>query len=453
MEDRKNRQAVQRALDTALSGIQEDPWMAQRVLRIVHDKGGIVVKKRLSVGFILVLILLTSSIAALAWTLSRSFFEETAQLQFSGGYYDDWNVTEKQQMMDILVEHGLMNKADVPITEEAIDTFMIGRYGVDGRSDVIGLWTILEKELGAFETWSMEDQAWYTQMLIDSGLQTAESDESVYALPQAQDIQPDEALAIAKAAICKAFALDNGALDQLQVEMTFRQDSTDEEPHYDISFRGEGYADFYSCSITRSGQIMDSSMGEAYLSPAEQVEEKRKFLLENDLEISKLFMQYAQEHITGDFNFTFWPLEDKQTVTDMLRPIILEHMAENPNYADQLRIYWATHVYGLPDERAISQQQAVETARTQLTGAFGLTDEQAALVDKVGLFYEITDPANPLWKITLCVGETREAAAEAGLDLSVNYRVVLNAYTGEVIETYDFTEIDDARFADIAMAY
>lgn len=453
MEDQKNRQAVQRALDTALSGMQEDPWMAQRVLKLAHDKGEIVVKKRLSVGFILVLLILTSSIAALAWTLSRSFFEETAQLQFYGGYYDDWSLAEKQKMMDILVEHGLMNKADVPITEEAIDSFMIGRYGVDGRSDGIGLWAILEKELGAFETWSMEDQAWYTQMLIDFGLQTAESDETLYALPQVQDIQPDEALEIAKAAICEAFALDSGALEQHQVEITFRQDSADEEPHYAISFRGDGYEDYYSCSITRSGQIMDSSMGEAYLSPAEQAEEKRQFLLENDLEISRRFTQYAQEHITGDFNFTFWPLEDKQAVTDMLRPLILEHMAENPNYADQIRIFWATHVYGLPDEQALPQEQAVQAAREQLIASFGLTDEQAALVDKVGQFYEITDPAAPLWKITLRVGETREAAAEAGLELGVNYRVVLNAYTGEVIETHAFTEMDDTCFTDVAMAY
>lgn len=40
MEDFKDKQIVQCAIDDALSGIQDDPWMAQRVLRMAHEKKG-----------------------------------------------------------------------------------------------------------------------------------------------------------------------------------------------------------------------------------------------------------------------------------------------------------------------------------------------------------------------------------------------------------------------------
>lgn len=40
MEDFKDKQIVQRVIDNSLSGIQDDPWMAQQVLRIAHEKEG-----------------------------------------------------------------------------------------------------------------------------------------------------------------------------------------------------------------------------------------------------------------------------------------------------------------------------------------------------------------------------------------------------------------------------
>ena len=40
MEDFKDKQIVQRVIDNSLSGIQDDPWMAQRVLNMAHETQG-----------------------------------------------------------------------------------------------------------------------------------------------------------------------------------------------------------------------------------------------------------------------------------------------------------------------------------------------------------------------------------------------------------------------------
>lgn len=69
MEDNKDKQIIQRVFATSLSGIQEDPWMAQHILNTVHQKhkvGGIHVKKKVSVGLILFVMLMMSSLVALA---------------------------------------------------------------------------------------------------------------------------------------------------------------------------------------------------------------------------------------------------------------------------------------------------------------------------------------------------------------------------------------------------
>ncbi len=460
MKDLKDKQIVQRVIDNSLSGIQDDPWMAQHVLNQAHAKqgtGGIVVKKKLSVGFVLMMVVMLSTAVAIAWSLSNQYFEDVAQIQSTSGYYDDWGLDEKQKLVDTMLEYGLITETEVASLsdEEAVDAFMIDRYGIDGRSDTIGLWAILEKEKGALADWSLEDKAWYTKMQMKAALQTGESDEENYSVPASDDIQPEEAISMAKAAVIKAFGLEDNALDQHKVEISFLSDPADEyqDTYYAISFWGNGYEDRYFCYVTHDGQIMDSNMSDLHHSPAEQAKEKQQFMLENDLEVSELFTQYAQEHITGDYYFPFWPLEDKKSVTDMLRPIILANMAENPDYADQTNIYWATHFYGLPDESAISQEKAIEIAKRQLTTTFGLSDKQAAMFGKVGLFYEVTDPANPQWKITMRLNNgTGTEAAAIGLDVGSNYRVVINAYSGEVMENHYFTEVNANNPEDVAMS-
>lgn len=456
MADRRDKEIVQQIFETSLSGLREDPFLAQRVINVAHGKGEIVVKKKISVGFVLLILVLMSSVVALAWTLSYQYFEDVAQIQFATGYYDDWGWEEKQKMVDIMLEHGLITEAAELSTEEAVDAYMIEHYGVNGRSDVIGLWSILETELGPINTWSLEQKAWCTEMQIEIGLLTENNDDYICELPEKNDIEPDEAITIAKAAIIEAYELEASALDAHQVDIAFETHASDwarEKLHYNINFWGDG-VEYYTCSVTRDGRIMDSTMDETCLSPAEQVQEKLQFANENDLEAITVFQNYAAEHIRdGIYNFDFWPLEDKKAVTDMLRPVILENMAENPDYADQTRIFWATHFYGLPDEKAIPQEKAIEIGKAQLTTTFGLNNEQAALLGKVGLFYDVTDPENPLWKVTLRLNEgTGEEAMAIGLSISGTYRVFIDAYTGEVLETHYFTKIDYNNPDDIAMA-
>lgn len=68
MEDRKNQQMIQHVFETALSGLQEDPHLAQRVLNIAHDKKQ---AGRRPSALIVVTLVLVLVFAATAFALSR----------------------------------------------------------------------------------------------------------------------------------------------------------------------------------------------------------------------------------------------------------------------------------------------------------------------------------------------------------------------------------------------
>jgi len=265
MKDCREKQIVQRIFESSLSGLREDPYLAQRVLNIGNRKDEAVMKKKISLGLILALVVLVSSFAALAYSLSHRYFEDVAQLQFESGYYDDWNWAEKRAMVGILRKYGMISEdeAAAMTSEAAVDAYMIARYGINGRSDTIGLWAILEKEMGPISTWSLEEKAWCTDMQIEIGLLTRDNDDFICALPEEGDTQPEAAVELAKAAIIEAWGLERDGLDGHHVDIAFETHASDwerEKLHYNINFWGEGLK-YYSCSVSRDGRIMDSSMG------------------------------------------------------------------------------------------------------------------------------------------------------------------------------------------------
>lgn len=329
MTEQELRQTLRRSLTDEL------PMATRRaVLTRVRERKKPVMRSKFSIALIIMIVLMLLSTVALAVTLSREYFEDVAQLQFESGYYEDWGFEEKKMMVDILREYGLISEEQSKLldTEAEIDALMIERYGVEGsnRMDTIGLYSILEIELGLIETWSLEQRAWYSDMMMRTGLLKKGGEEGIFGIPEMNDVQPEEAISIAKAAIIDAFGLPEGALDNHRIELSFETDSNDWERnnlHYIINFWGDEY---YWCNITRDGRIMDSTMDSFSRSPSEQFEQKRK-----EEEKAKV-AEVLRPHGAADL----WSLEDK-----------MQYLGENN---------------GIPSEGDISEAKAVEIAKQRL---------------------------------------------------------------------------------------
>ena len=395
MTELELRQALTRSLSSEL------PVQTRRaVLRKIGEKERFVVKNKLRFSLIIAIVLTLLSTVALAVTLSREYFEEVARLQFESGWYEDWGIEEKLLMVDILEEYGLVSKeeADRMTDEETIDAFMIARYGVEGsdRMDTIGLYSILEKELGLVGTWSLEQRAWYSDMLMRVGLLKRGGEEGIFGVPEEEDVQPEEAVAIAKAAIIEAFGLAENALDNYELFLSFETDSNDwerENLYYIIAFRGEGYDDFYWCNITRDGLIMDSTMDEHSRSPAEQAEQK---------------------HIANQ----------EATAPEAARP---EGHYEQWSLADKAR--WLGADNGIPGEGDLSEAEAVAIAQRRLHDiGYDLSDYEISVWYKLYGYYTAEElPSEPFYVVYF----VNDLEAPTSV-----FSIVIDAGSGNILQEY-----------------
>ena len=85
MDDQTLRNQLHHAVETRLSGLQGDPWLAQRVL--AQAKSEPKRKRKRSVGFVIVLILLLAATTAFAAISLRSFLKRPSSRRAKAGRY------------------------------------------------------------------------------------------------------------------------------------------------------------------------------------------------------------------------------------------------------------------------------------------------------------------------------------------------------------------------------
>lgn len=440
---------LKRAIDTDLSGLRLS--QQQRADLLENALEGKKVKKKLSLAFMLVITLLLIAAAALAFSISQHYFEGIAQLEAKHGYYDEWSLSEKIDMLNLMKEYDVISdSAEVDALlngsmgdaerETQIDAFMSAKYGINGRTDVITLAGILQQELGDMHEWTQEQKVWYSQLMIENGIMG--TDEDIYQMPLDSDVQPDEAIAIARTEIMRAWALSDDDLAGYTATWEFRAHVTEKDnAYYDIklSSSDDGQRSYY-CSIGRDGRLLTSEDALGASSPDEQKSWAAAVENECDQEARALYQQYATEH---GFNkpvgeptivFEYWPLEHQKAFTDLVRPIVQQNMAENPNYADWSYAFYATHYYGLPDENAVQQDAAQATAYAALTSHLKLPDALVAYCDDVYCFYDVTEPDKPLWKFFFSANKHWNEVEAMGVEPGIRYRILIDACTGEIVD-------------------
>ena len=198
---------LRRVVCHALSPVQFTEQERQGVIRKL--KGEEKMKKKTSIALILaaVLTLLTLS-GALALAISHGYLEAVGQMQVESGYYDEWTLDEKLKMLALMEQYGVTLDADAAKIakdtslskeqrEQALDAFMAEKYGIAGRTDTISVWSIIEKEKGNPELFSVEEKAWYTAFQEKLGL-LAEDEERRFYTPGPDELSQNQAEALAR---------------------------------------------------------------------------------------------------------------------------------------------------------------------------------------------------------------------------------------------------------------
>lgn len=145
MNENKIRTQIHNAVDQycAKCEVNDDPYLAQRVLNASHAsqvKGGIVVKKKLSVGFVMMMAAMLLSVTALAAGIVMSMMTSRVAEMDAQGQFMSWGLEEKHAFVLAMRDSGFdMNESDWAILadetqpdadrEEAADRIVYERYG------------------------------------------------------------------------------------------------------------------------------------------------------------------------------------------------------------------------------------------------------------------------------------------------------------------------------------
>ena len=237
MNHEKMREHVHTGIDRQCASLTSDPYRVQRVLKMAHETqgtGGIVVKKKLSIGFVLMMAVMLLGVTALAATLLwQDAGEKVAPMESENGYYDTWNTEAKIELIKALYDLGelkdnpdaerVLNSTDMPDAEKNALCDKIMCAYVSGSPDTVTLLSILEKLHGDMSTWSMEDKVWYNNLLNANNMLSAE--DTNYVLPETGEFTQEQAVDSAK-----SFLISKGAenLDKAQIEATMYEESDDQ---------------------------------------------------------------------------------------------------------------------------------------------------------------------------------------------------------------------------------
>ena len=184
MDKRRQREEIQRALDSTLSGLRDDPFLAQRV--IAGAKGGKRVKKKISAGLVIALVLLLATATATAAILlsMRQIVDEQA-VPMANAYQGESYTVEDTNILLRLVELSQRTKDEIAkasargegyYKEELIMAMAKAEFGDDPA------------------TWSLEEQKWFDDVCLAIGF----VDTPQKALPSGEEITEEQAIKIAE---------------------------------------------------------------------------------------------------------------------------------------------------------------------------------------------------------------------------------------------------------------
>ncbi len=439
MQENNLKRAIQADLSSLCTTQRERAAILRKALE------GKKVKKKIPAILALAAALALAATTALAYTLlSNQYFERVAQTQAKHGFYDEWTIHEKLSLLSWMRAFGVEmdeEEADALLAggmsarerEERIDALIVAKYGVDGRADTVSLESVFDKEWGEISEWPMERKAWYSQMLIDSGLMGGDDD--VFKLPADGAVSPERAMEVARHEILSVWGLTDADLAGYEAQwayLTHASDRAQKLLHYEITFvPSDGKGSTYRCSVSDEGKVLSSADNPLASSPAEEKAWVEAEAHVDDPEVRAILMDYADAHGFSSISLQFWPLKNKMEVTNLMRPVIQAHMEADPQYANMQNIYIAAHCYGVPDDQAITQDQAVALAQEALAARLGVSAELASSATLRFAYYDITDPSAPLFKLTLYPVSLREDYASRGESIP-EWLVCVNAYTGDI---------------------
>lgn len=258
-EYRENVKKVQKALNQDAAFIQPNPYLAQRVLNAANaecvGKGGITVRKKFSLSFVLVLVLMMLTVTAVAAVLlsMRQIVDEHAIPMANEYLGESYSMEDTNILLQLAETNGIV------FSEEGCAS--IARFLSEGegypKEEMLMLFA--KSEFGEQpETWTIEQQKWFDEACVAIGfIDTSEKD-----LPSEVDISEEEAYRLAKQYVNEQcgpnVSVDNAAQFRRGAQFIINDGTYSCEKYWRIEFSGVGLHDpTYCVFLSNTGECLD----------------------------------------------------------------------------------------------------------------------------------------------------------------------------------------------------
>ncbi len=432
---------IKHALDNTLSSLFVSEQDASQLLALA--KGGKKVKRKLSVAMVLAIVMVTLTATAIAATLIwKNYVVDIKKKEQTQGKYANWEITSKKDLVKSLMDMGYIPQSEQTrqlfdaATEkeqqdEIADILMLALTKMTDTRE-INADIITYAVFGPEATWTSEQRVWWQQ--VTNLFRNAAHDLDSFVLAGAEDFPEEQAIAVAREAIEKAFNLPKGALDKARpVADLYVTKARPTYRRWMVQFQfikagTENYLEkeYYAVVDSKGNIIADPDVGIPHVDEMAITYKNRRELTDSTLAAE----YYALSDRAGNPNLQWWSLESKAEFSRNMRDRILTALEEGRiddlkrgEYPVMVMIAAAHYVYGLPDEQVISQEVAFDAAKIAMRERFGYAGEALESFDRAAIYYDVTDIKKPLWRFVLM--------PQQRLGMMI-YRIEIDAKTGEV---------------------
>lgn len=331
-------------MDIELASLSWNGRKSEKVLE--RARGGGRAGKQISLSLVLALALLLIAVGALALTLINPFAERVMEMEHENGSFSEWTLDEKLSLVAAMEEFGvdttaIPNVASMPESEadavlgSAIETLYAGEVGSLH-------YNILEKAKGFFDAWTLEDKAWYGELLLKYG-HIARPNDCLYSLPGADVMPMEDAYALACRWLTEKYGIDCEELTRYGVFPFYLSFYAAPDTYYwKFHWRNEYNEMMYSALIPVDG---NENASEIWRRPTGEEWDA----VMADTTAQALAKQALREKLEAERGLMItWSLEEKAELYE---------------------------TYGLPREGEITQEQAVALAKEAIVKERGVPKE------------------------------------------------------------------------------
>ena len=415
MREDLSRAKMHKAIDSTLSGLNGDPWLFQRVSARAAE-GETKVKKKLSAGLVLAIIMILIAAVALAVTLltHQEIVEQVAvplavDNDAGVGVNNTYNAEELAELVRSLNENG--------ITLEENNRIMQALQNGQGYYEEETIMEICRQAFGGnYYTWTLEQQDWYEKLMVQIGFHESHQTR----MPGEDNMKYEDAEAFAFRKIREAYGQDL-PLEDRSVWQLSRQ------------FYAENPDDPASAGWSFTLEPKDIDHGQYYVSFNDKDPEGSVSVGAN---IHDWSQPYTGEELMSHFNTVYswshgqWPQEAWQRLHEMLQSAEIDPTSRD---AQALKAFRMTE-YPAPGEKDISRETAIQKAKESLQ------DSRAALDGAVLTEYE----GKRIWMVSFVINPSGEGIAD---DTAGFFAVSVDSETGTILDSRKQSLDDSTAFA------